>query len=165
MTCVSVRSLVKELVPVHGLRAWRAFLKAHAAAVSEIEADLEERGMVSLTWYDVLLAINSAPGGQLRMGAIAEALVLTRSNATRLVDKLALAGLLQRGSVEEDGRGSAATLTAYGRRALRRAWPVYAAGIKRTFVDRLRRRELEVVAETMTRVEDRAKAVPRRRRP
>lgn len=149
---------MKQLVSARALAAWRSFLRAHAAAVSAIETDLRNGGLVELTWYDVLVAVNSAPAGRLRMKELAGELVLTRSNATRLVDKLESAGLVERRTAEDDARGAVVMLTAAGRASLRRAWPVYAAGINRYFAAGVRDRELDVMASALSRIDSRARA-------
>ena len=102
---------MSALVPPSGLQAWRGFLRAHAAVISAIEHELESQGLVPLIWYDVLVAISSAPGRRIRMSGLADELVLTRSGATRLVDKVEAARLVQREIAREDGRGAVATLT------------------------------------------------------
>src|SRR2546422_9894367 len=94
-----------------GLEAWRRFLKAHAAVVGAIERDLERSGEVPLEWYDVLIAISDAPGGRLRLRDLGRELVLTRSGATRLADKLEAAGLVERQPAHDDRRGVTLTLT------------------------------------------------------
>lgn len=141
-----------RLVSAEGLAAWRAFLNAHAAVTGRIEADLERHGLVSLVWYDVLVAISEAPDRQLRPRDLARGLVLTRSGATRLVDRLEQAGLVRREPIEGDRRGAAVVLTTEGRRALRRAWPVYAAGINALFVEVLTPDEAPVLRAALTRV-------------
>jgi DNA-binding MarR family transcriptional regulator len=140
------------LVTERGLDAWRTFLQAHAAVISRIESELERAGLVPLVWYDVLVAISSAPDRRLRMSALADGLVLTRSNATRLVDRLERAGLVSREIADEDRRGAFAVLTPAGREALRRAWPVYARGINELFLSRLSDREVELVNTAFGRV-------------
>ena len=96
--------------------AWRALITAHAAAVEGIERGLLEAGLPPLSWYDVLLELSAAPGCRLRMHELARAVVLSRSGLTRLVDRLAKAGLLRREPDPEDGRGSFAVLTEEGAR-------------------------------------------------
>ena len=145
------------LVPERGLDAWRSFLQAHAAVISRIEAELERRGLVPLVWYDVLVAISSAPGRRIRMSALADELVLTRSNATRLVDRLEKATLVGREVADEDRRGAFAVLTPAGREALRRAWPVYARGINELFLSRLSAREVEIIGAAFGRVREGAR--------
>ena len=54
------------------------------------------------------------PRQRLKMGDLAEALVITRGGLTKLVDRLIKAGLLERTFCETDRRVSYATLTARG---------------------------------------------------
>jgi DNA-binding MarR family transcriptional regulator len=141
-----------DLVPERGLDAWRTFLQAHAAVISRIETELERRDLVPLVWYDVLVAISSAPGRRIRMSTLADELVLTRSNATRLIDRLEQARLVGRVVAPDDRRGAFAVLTRTGRQALRQAWPVYARGINQLFLSRLTEREVDVIRAAFGRV-------------
>jgi DNA-binding MarR family transcriptional regulator len=111
--------------------AWRALLVAHSRLVPAMEKDLRVAGQVSLSWYDVLLELNAAPGRRLRMSELGERAVLSRTRVSRVVDELAAAGLAQREPDPADGRSSFAVLTPAGRNALRRAWPVYRDAIRR----------------------------------
>src|SRR5215470_18177654 len=117
--------------------AWRGLLVAHARLVPVVEADLRAAGQVSLSWYDVLLELNAAPGRKLRMSDLGQRAVLSRTRVSRVVDELAAAGLAERQPDEADGRSSFATLTPAGREALRRAWPVYRQAIHRQLTARL----------------------------
>src|SRR5215468_9076447 len=111
--------------------AWRGLLVAHARMVPVVEADLRAAGQVSLSWYDVLLELNAAPGRKLRMSELGQRAVLSRTRVSRVVDELAAAGLAERQPDEADGRSSFAELTPAGRAALRHAWPVYRDAIRR----------------------------------
>ena len=113
--------------------AWRGLLVAHSRLVPAVEADLRAAGQVSLSWYDVLLELNAAPGRRLRMTELGERVVLSRTRVSRVVAELAAAGLVERQPDEADGRSSFAVLTPAGRGALRRAWPVYRKAIRRHF--------------------------------
>jgi DNA-binding MarR family transcriptional regulator len=144
---------VSPLVSADGLGAWRAFLTAHARVVRLIEVELAESAALPYLWYDVLVAVAEAPGRELRMGDLARALLLTRSNSTRLVDKVEAAGLVRRESAASDGRGTVATLTPAGLRALRRAWPVYARGIRSHFLEHLSKAEMRLLREALGRIE------------
>src|SRR5262245_28288593 len=103
---------------------WHAFLVAHAQIVTELERELADERDLPLTWYDVLLQLSVA-GGQLRMQELAGRLVIPRSSLTRQIDRMQTAGLVERASTDEDGRGTVAVLTVEGRRTLRRAAPVH----------------------------------------
>ncbi|HEY6278693.1 MAG TPA: MarR family transcriptional regulator [Streptosporangiaceae bacterium] len=111
--------------------AWRGLLVAHSRLVPAAEAELRAAGQISLSWYDVLLELNAAPGRRLRMSELGERVVLSRTRVSRVVDELAAAGLAERQPDETDGRSSFAVLTPDGRDALRRAWPVYRAAIRK----------------------------------
>src|SRR5215510_2326339 len=111
--------------------AWRALLVAHSRLVPAMEKDLRVAGQVSLSWYDVLLELNAAPGRRLRMSELGQRAVLSRTRVSRVMDELAAAGLAEREPDQADGRSSFAVLTPAGRNALRRAWPVYREAIRR----------------------------------
>jgi DNA-binding MarR family transcriptional regulator len=135
-----------------GLEAWRRFLKAHAAVVGAIERDLERAGQIPLEWYDVLIAISDAREGRIRLKDLGRNLVLTRSGATRLADKLEVAGLVERQPARDDRRGVTLALTELGRKALRSAWPVYARGIREAFLAKLSPEEVAMLKAAMARV-------------
>jgi DNA-binding MarR family transcriptional regulator len=117
------------------LRAWRAFIHAHAAVMRELETQLvAERGM-TLPEYDALVQLAGAPGARLRMSELAERVLLSRSGLTRLVDRLVAQGLVRREHCGSDARGSFAALTLLGVRSLREAMPVHLRGIGQLFVD------------------------------
>jgi DNA-binding MarR family transcriptional regulator len=108
-------------------------LQAHAVLLEAMQARLKAADLPPLEWYDVLWALEQAPGHRLRMGALAERLLLTRFNATRLVDRLQLEGLVSRQQSKEDRRGAEAVLTAKGRALRTRMWSVYRAAIEENF--------------------------------
>lgn len=68
--------------------AWPALLTTRALMVEAVEKRLADAGLPELSWYDVLWALEQAPSGRLRMHELASATVITRSNMTRLVDRL-----------------------------------------------------------------------------
>ena len=114
------------------LRAWSHFLGAHALAVRKIEERLKAAGQPSIGWYDVLLELERA-GGRLRIGELAESLVVEPYNMTRLLDRLEGAGLLGRERAPGDRRGAFAVITAEGTALRRRMWPHYQRAIIEAF--------------------------------
>jgi DNA-binding MarR family transcriptional regulator len=99
----------------HG-EAWGALTRTHAAIVQRLQETLSAADFPPLPWYEVLAAISEAPDQRMKMGDLAEALVITRGGLTKLVDRLVKAGLLERTFCETDRRVSYATLTPAGRR-------------------------------------------------
>lgn len=117
--------------------AWRAYLRGHATVTRALEADLLAGRGLSLASYDVLVQLAEAPGRRMRMTELADAVLLSRSGVTRLVDRLERDGLVVRAPVAEDGRGVAATLTEGGLQSLRGASRVHLGGVARHFAARL----------------------------
>lgn len=116
------------------LRTWRRYLVAHAKIIRTLEAELLATENLSLAFYDVLVQLSESPGGTLRMTDLAEAVLLSRSGVTRLVERLEQGGLVERRPAAEDGRGVQAVLTAAGQERLRVAARTHLAGVNEHFV-------------------------------
>lgn len=134
------------------MRAWRAFLYAHAAVMRELEAQLVAEREMTLAEYDALVQLAGAPGARLRMSDLASRVLLSRSGVTRLVDRLETQGLVRRESCGSDARGSFAALTSAGVRCLREAMPVHLRGIGQVFMDVIGDDDAAVVERAMTAV-------------
>jgi DNA-binding MarR family transcriptional regulator len=127
---------------------------AQSRVLRAIEPELSAAGAIPITWYDVLLELNSAEGRCLRMQQLAMRVVLSRTRVSRLVAELEEAGLVNRMSDSLDGRATLATITDEGRKALRRAAPIYLAGIEKYFTRHLTEHEQRVIARGLQRVID-----------
>jgi DNA-binding MarR family transcriptional regulator len=132
--------------------AWEALLRAHAALVPMIAAQVEKESGLPLSWYDVLLELSRAPGSRLRMQDLGECVVLSRSRVSRIVDEMVAEGLVTKSVDANDRRAILATLTAKGRRAQRRTAPLYLDAINRHFGQHLRGSELQGIVEGLGRL-------------
>jgi DNA-binding MarR family transcriptional regulator len=119
------------------IRAWGGFLRTHARIVHELDEELRDAHCMPLGTFDVLINLATAPEGMLRMRDLADAVVLSRSGLTRLVDRLVRDGLVERRRCGEDARGAWAVLTSAGRRALAKAMPTHFDGVRRRFLSAL----------------------------
>lgn len=119
------------------LDVWRSFLRAHAHITRVLEGELLAAQRLSLASYDVLVQLSEAPGHRLRMTELADAVLLSRSGVTRLVDRLERSGLVARARVDSDGRGVEAVLTQLGYDRLRAATGTHLSGVARHFAGRL----------------------------
>jgi len=126
-----------NLLSVRELAAWRGLLEVHSSLVAELDAELEREHGLPLTSYEVLMYLGDEAAGKLRMGELADRLLLSRSGITRLVDRLVRQGLIERQRCEDDGRGYYARLTPLGVDALSHTRPAHLAGVRRHFLDRL----------------------------
>ena len=70
------------------LAPWRAFLLAHARVARRLDEELRAEHDLSFAEYDALLTIAQAPGRRIRMGQLADEVVLSKSGVTRLIDRL-----------------------------------------------------------------------------
>jgi DNA-binding MarR family transcriptional regulator len=131
---------------------WALFLTAHALLVERIEARLAATGLPPLTWYDVLWALERSDGGRLRLSDLADHMVLSRSNMTRLVDRLVAARLVVRSRSDEDGRGMYAVITAAGKAQRAEMWPVYKAEISARFGAHLKPAEVRAMNAALSRI-------------
>ena len=93
-----------------------------------------------------------APGQRLKMGELAEALVITSGGLTKLVDRLIKAGLLERTFCETDRRVSYATLMPAGNEMLEEMRPVVIAELRTSFAATLSDAEADELRESLERV-------------
>jgi DNA-binding MarR family transcriptional regulator len=135
-----------------GLRAWALLLATYATLVENIEATLAAEGLPPLAWYDVLWELEKAEGGRLRMSELAHAIILSRSNLTRLIDRLEAAKLTARERCPDDRRGAYAVLLPAGRDMRRRMWPVYRKQIEALFASHLNDKEAESMQSMLGKV-------------
>jgi DNA-binding MarR family transcriptional regulator len=135
-------------------RAWRAVYEAHALILRRIDADLSAADVVSLVEYDVLFVLYDAPGRRRRLSELADAVFISRSGLTRLLDRLESRGLLRREDDPTDRRGVYAVLTDAGLEEMRRCWSVYSRGIAAYFGQHLSAEETQVVASAFGRARE-----------
>ncbi len=135
-----------------GVEAWAALLRSHAAVVGRLEREMDRERHLALRWYDVLLSLFRAPRPGLRMQDLAEAVVLSRTRVSRVVDEMEAAGLVERKPNPADGRSIIVVMTRKGRTEFRAAAPVYLRGIAQHFTALLTAGELECVATALGKV-------------
>lgn len=135
------------------LTAWRNFLRTHNHLMRLLEQDLQSQHKIPLGSYDVLVQLAEAPGNRLRMSELAQAVLLSRSGLSRLVDRLQKDGLVQREPDPLDARGLFTVLTEKGRGTLRDAAVVHLGGVSRLVVDRLSEGDLRQLSELMAKLD------------
>ena len=136
------------------LDAWRGFVQAHARLTRRLDEELQAAHRLSLAEYDALLQLANAPGRRLRMSALADRVLLSRSGITRLVDRLVAAGMVERTTCTTDARGAEAALTPVGLERLRAASATHLDGVRRLFLDVVTAEEREVLARAFGHVLD-----------
>jgi DNA-binding MarR family transcriptional regulator len=135
------------------LAAWRGFMRAHAAVVKQLDAELEAHYGLPLSSYDVLATLAERPDGRMRMCDLADAVALSRSGLTRLVDRLHREGLMARAQCAHDARGAFAVLTEAGRERLEEAEARHRDGLRRRFLGHFTDDELRELARCFGRLD------------
>lgn len=134
------------------LGAWRGLLRAHAHLVKALDGELEQVHGLPLTSYEVLLYLDAADDGRMRMCDLASCVLLSRSGLTRLIDRLEREGLVARHSCEQDARGAYARLTESGHAKLATVRPTHLDGVRRHFLRHFDEAELDQLAGYWERV-------------
>ncbi len=120
--------------------AWEALLTAHAVVMKQFAAE-DIWTDVSMREYDVLYTLSKCPG-PVRLTELNRHVLLSQPALSRLVDRLAERGLVERGSDPADGRGVRLSLTAAGRARQREIGNRHARGVARAMTAGLTRGEL-----------------------
>jgi DNA-binding MarR family transcriptional regulator len=124
----------------------------HAELVRALDAELQEAHGLPLHEYEVLLTVDNAPGGRLRMTELAGRVLLSQSGLTRLVDRLERDALVERERCTADRRGFHVRLTDAGKRRLEEARLTHLAGVRARFLRCFSERELAELAAYWDRV-------------
>jgi DNA-binding MarR family transcriptional regulator len=132
----------KPSVPV--TLAWVRLVRAHHAVMAQVEDALKAAGLPALEWHDVLREIDR--GGAMRPRDLQARLLLAQYNLSRLLDRMAARGLVERTACPEDGRGHMVGLTPEGQAMRARMWPVYAGAIEAALGARLSDEEAAALA-------------------
>lgn len=117
-----------------GEQAWAITTLVEAADLlaGEAERRLKEQVGLSLAEKEVLFRISLA-GGSMRMAELAQALLFTAGGATRIVDRMVRAGLVDRDQVDGDRRATLVVITRAGRRHFAKAGPVMEGVVRELF--------------------------------
>lgn len=133
-------------------QAWGNLLIAHARLTKRLDAELRSETELTLAWYEILLVLAQSESGRMRMAELADSLLLSRSAATRLVDRLVSRDLVKRSTCPVDRRATEVELTDRGRDAFIAAGRIHLRGIESHFGAHLSKDELATIAQAMLRV-------------
>ena len=139
--------------------AWRSFLSVSTRCLEHIDQLLQQNSRMTLTDYEILLALSGAENERLRMSELADRVLVSRSRLTYRVDRLAEVALVTREECEDDRRGLWAILTDQGRQTLDGAMPGHHASIRRLFFDPIDGRELDAVEDFLGRISAKLDAI------
>jgi len=135
-------------------QSWRALVLGTTLLFDRLDDELRRAFDISLTEYEILVRLSERDGRQLRMAQLADALAHSRSRVTHTVARMEKAGLVERCTSPEDGRGVVARMTERGWDLLVRAAPVHVRGVRDHLVDLVDGADLAAVGRVMNTVAD-----------
>ena len=138
-----------EKVQLFGL-----LLETNARLSRSLGLELESACDLPLAWFDVLLQLRKTPDGRLKMNQIAEAIVHSTGGTTRLIDRLEVAGLVERQNCPSDRRAIHVAITDLGNEKLNAALNVHLGYLEENLATRLTKVERETLAELLTKLNE-----------
>jgi DNA-binding MarR family transcriptional regulator len=138
-----------EKVQLFGL-----LLETNARLSRSLGLELESACDLPLAWFDVLLQLRKTPDGRLKMNQIADAIVHSTGGTTRLIDRLEVAGLVERQNCPSDRRAIHVAITDLGNEKLDAALNVHLGYLEENLATRLTKVERDTLAELLTKLNE-----------
>ena len=133
--------------------AWLALLRTHARLWDRLEAQVRrDNAGLTIARYDVLANLDLA-GGQLRLGDLASAIVLSPSGLSKLLDRMEEADQIRREPDLDDARATLATITPHGHALVTGARKSHHALLHETLGKALDDRDLADLTRIMARID------------
>lgn len=129
-------------------QAWRQYLHASRLLEAVMDRDLQAHGL-QLSEYEIIAVLSEQPGRKLRMSALAEMVVQSRSRLTHTAGRLADRGWVRREPCLGDRRGVELVLTDAGTTAVRQMAPTHVRSVLDNLVDPLPREDFLALGRAM----------------
>lgn len=136
----------------HQPLAWEGLLEVARRLRRGAEERLVERFDLSVSMLGITGRLSGSPRRTLRQTALADAMGLSLSRVSRVIDLLEQRGLVERQSCPEDARATNVTLTRQGAALTERAQRDLYAFVQSSFFDRLEPGEAETLAAVFGRL-------------
>lgn len=133
-------------------RLWESLTRAHNLMSAALERDMLPGSGIPLAWFEVLNHLSRAPGGLLRFQELAKVSGITDSGASRRLDQMIKAGLIERQECPTDRRGAFAHITTHGKAAHRKAYSVFMRSLRESLTRNLAPKDLELLQQALEKV-------------
>lgn len=131
---------------------WEGLARVHSSMTAALEHDMVPEAGMPLAWYEVLLSLSRAPGGMMRYQDLARVAGITNSGASRRLEQMTRAGLIERQSCPTDRRGVFAHITAKGATAFKTAHKVFLNSLERNFGSTLKPGDAELISAALSKL-------------
>lgn len=135
-------------------RAWRAFLAASSLLQEALDRQLQRDADMPHSYYEVMVRLSEAEDRTMRMSALADASLSSRSRLSHAITRLEQRGWVERHPCEDDRRGQLAVLTDAGCKALEEAAPGHVEAVRAAVFDRLSVEQVQALAEISEKVRE-----------
>jgi len=135
-------------------QAWYGNFQATMRSLQRIDRDVEAATGLPLASIELLVNIAMMEGGRIRMGELADTLLLSRGGATRLVARLEEAGLVTREIPPDDRRATYAVITDKGLELLETGTPAMQKAVEHHYLDYLDEEELATMRRASLKILD-----------
>jgi len=130
-------------------QAWGGLMRAHAALVRGLDADLRAAHGLALGDFAILALLKQESCQPLRMAELADSALLSPSGLSRAIERLESRRLVRRDRCPDDRRGTLAQLTGSGAALLETAGSTHAGAIRKRFLQRLTLEQLETLTAAL----------------
>ena len=134
------------------IAAWVSLMGAHAALTRSFNAQLQAAHGMTVTDFEALRRLDAADDGEMRRVDLAQAIGLTPSGVTRLLDGLQKSGYVCKRFCASDARVSYAVITDSGRIALLKASEEHLVALTAMFGERFAADEIAALATLLGRL-------------
>ncbi|HYM67340.1 MAG TPA: MarR family transcriptional regulator [Patescibacteria group bacterium] len=143
---------VSKVSQARAVEVWERISDLHTTIAAVLEKEMLPQAGISLGWYQVLGDLKRAPGAMLRFQNLAKEAGLSESGASRRLEQMMKAGLIDRVSCPTDRRGVYAHVTEAGLEAYERAHLIFIKSVDEALSSRLKPEEAEAIRSTLSRL-------------
>ena len=141
-----------KLSSTKAVQLWEGISRAHSSMTAAIEKEMLPKTGIPLGWYEVLAHLRRAPGAMLRFQDLARIEGITDSGASRRLNQMIKAGLIDRHSCPTDRRGVYAHLTEKGTATYEQAHAIFLRSLDRNISTLLEPGEADAVSAALDRL-------------
>ena len=134
---------------------WRAYIESTHMLLDRLDQELQRDSGIPHTYYEVLVRLSEVPDRRLRMSALADRSMSSRSRLSHAVARLEENGWVRREICPTDRRGQVAVLTDAGFAALAAAAPGHVEGVRTHLFDPLTPEQVKQLAEICVTIAER----------
>lgn len=126
---------------------WRSYIESTQMLMDRLDQELQRDSGIPHTYYEVLVRLSEVPDRRLRMSALADRSMSSRSRLSHAVARLEENGWVRREICATDRRGQLAVLTDAGFAAIAAAAPGHVEGVRTHLLDPLTPEQVKQLAE------------------